>query len=613
MGASTSRDEDAALLLAVPKHKKIGKRRLLDPSCGACHVCRKSFGMCNKKHYCRRCGNIVCDACTSMSHYKTRTGHGFRVCETCNIVPLIHIVPQKVWHLILSYCGNVAHHRTIQVCRKMQLSVPLPFPWGDTWDYFFTEGHFLSKGANGSVYKTTMRSDPKRQQVAVKVIQKNTIFSLRKWHHIHREIEALRSCKHPHVVELISVMQSPESVFIVLQFAFGGDLFDWLVSRKHPVEGDVKPIAVQLLSTLHFMHDVCGCVHRDIKPENILLEKRIKGSEVPHIRLADFGFARVFPQLARPQALAISGNRSLAPAHDVVVAATPCGTLGFAAPEIIEAYSSRKEAIRREEEEMDKKGHSQTKRGTTDASGPSSPAQAGLKSPVGSPITPVEMMKKMDIFACGVTLCILLTGCEPFPCHSSKAHLEAVNDGASFDGRHWAHVSAEAKELLRRMLLPNAAKRPTAYECLHSRWLSNMKLSGLSARGHPTLSAGEPSRPTPATGATSATQLLSAKEDEELAMSFQKSLRSLRKNDGMMFVTNAKTGAVQRMQRPEVLEDTLTEEPPVLPPGPSFRTINNSSMGTQPLMSSRRSSTPSQTPRQVSNANDDDSLDAAME
>jgi serine/threonine protein kinase len=567
MGATNSRFEDAALLLAVPKFTMIGKRRMLDTSAKKCFVCAKSFGFLRKKHYCRRCGRIVCDECTTMRKYKQRVGHGFRVCDKCNCIPVINIVPQAVWHRILSFSGNTAHHNTIQVCRKAQLSVPLPFPWGETWDAFFTEGTFLSKGANGSVFRTTLRSDAKRTTVAVKVIQKNSIYSLRKWHHIQREIDALKACRHPHVIELVNVMQSPECVYIVLQFAHGGDLFDWLVSRKAPSEVEVKPIAAQLMSTLAYMHDICGAVHRDIKPENILLEKKVK-NDVPHIRLADFGFARVFPQVARGPGMQLAVAQKLL-ALDITVAATPCGTLGFAAPEIIVAYSNQKQ-LEKDDQELRKKSPVKP---PSAGVGNANAADDGVTRSVG-PITPIEMMRKMDIFAAGVTLCILLTGCEPFPCHSSKAHLDAVNEGCRFEGRHWLHVSAEAKELLRLMLHPHAGRRPSALECLQSKWLRNVSTGKSSL------------------AASSATQQLAARrpeEESEIVASFQQSIKSLRKNDGMMLMTDKKTGTVQRRQRPGVLEDTLNDEPPLAQQGESFRTATS---GQTPYMS-RRSEEPS--------------------
>ena len=62
-------------------------------------------------------------------------------------------------------------------------------------------------------------------------------------------------------------------------------------------------------------------------------------------------------------------------------------------------------------------------------------------------------------------------------------------------------------------------------------------------------------------------------EENEIAASFQQSIKSLRKNDGMMLMAD-KTGNVQRRQRPGVIEDTLLDEPPLPPPGPSFRSPN---------------------------------------
>lgn len=464
----------------------------------------------------------------------------------------------------------------------LQLSVPLPYQWGEHWDTFFGQGNFLAKGANGSVYRTTMCGDPSNSPVAVKVIQKNTIFSLRKWHHIHREIDALRTCRHTHVIELIDVYQSPEALYVVLQYASGGDLFDWLVSRKRPSEAEVRPIAEQLLATLNFMHEDCGCVHRDIKPENVLLERRARngprsalGSEVPHIRLADFGFARVFPEVARRRsAPAASVQRQVTQQHllsaqDVVVAATPCGTLGFAAPEILVAYSSRKQQIREEEE-----GTAAAQQRKSPPKGEMTPASSygdlttQPVSPTGSPMTPVELMKKMDIFAAGVTFCILLTGCEPFPCHSSKAHLDAVNEGPTFAGKQWAHVSNDAKNILRKMLDPVAARRPSAAECLRSRWMCN------TASAQRLLMDAAIPEAAVSSGNSQSTPLLvnpnSRYDEDELAASYQKSVRSMRKNDGFMFVTDMKTGAVQRRQRPDVIEDTLLVDPPLAPPGPEF-------------------------------------------
>lgn len=520
MGATPSRHEDASLGLAVPKYTKIGPRRLLDTKAKNCAVCHQGFGLLQSKHYCRRCGGIVCEGCTVMRRYKQRNGYGFRVCHTCNNASLFDRVPAAVWALVMEFAGPQGLHHSLQSCRRMQIAVPLPYKAGASWDDFFVGNSFISKGANGSVYRSTMREGPHQgQSVAVKVIQKSSVYSQRKWSHLEREIRALQVCKHRNVIEILGTYQNPESVFLVLQYANGGDLFDWLMTRKAPSEAEIIPIAQQLLAVLHHMHFVCNAVHRDIKPENILLERRVRGSETPTIRLADFGFARIFPkkEAQRSQTQQLTGN-SLQVAPEISVAATPCGTLGFAAPEIIVAYSTHKENVKQEEA---------AKAGNKPGSSPQSPTS---KRPPSAPTTPVEHMKKMDIFAAGVTFCILLTGCEPFPCNSSKAHLDAVKRGVSFSGRHWSHVSREAKELIRRMLHPDATQRPTSHECMASTWLnpSGMPLPGLRT----------------------------AAEEEETARSYQQSVRSLRKNDGTVFVSD-RDGTVQRKPRADAYPDEL--------------------------------------------------------
>jgi calcium-dependent protein kinase len=40
-----------------------------------------------------------------------------------------------------------------------------------------------------------------------------------------------------------------------------------------------------------------------------------------------------------------------------------------------------------------------------------------------------------------------------------------------FDGEEWSHVSQEAKDLIRKMLLVDASKRLSAQECLQDAWI----------------------------------------------------------------------------------------------------------------------------------------------
>ncbi|KAK7197939.1 protein kinase [Novymonas esmeraldas] len=561
-----------------------------------CSVCGVKAGQKSTKQVhsspvleqCSRCHALCCANCYTCRRYGSTfptydidddecVPQVALVCRRCEAEKnLVVHAPRCVWERILGYCNATAQHRLLQLCHATQMGVVLPYPhtrYG--WSTFFDGKSFIAKGANGEVYQTTVRRDiatelarsPVDQldakglaalagcTVAVKLIRKSTVFSLRKWEHIQREVDALRRCRHRHVVQLHFVAQGPSEVYIVLQYVAGGDLFDWLVHQQVPMEYDVVVIARQLLETLHYMHDVCGVVHRDIKPENILLQPIANGraqrqgssslggdahaSDELYLRLADFGYAKLLPQCEavgpaslaartvrpplpppRPDGAGIIGAKTengqgsharLNTRKPFLVSSTPCGTLGFAAPEILSAYNAQKSA-------------------------PSRPRADGQTpeqlEELAKPQTPVDLVKRMDIFAAGVTICILLTGCEPFPCLSSKEHIEAVYEGLDFSGPQWSYVSQPAKLLLRRMLAPKAAQRPSAMECLNSSWMKRQgSYTDVASELEEEEEEDEAVHVKSINHSASVWQLLST--------SYQNSVNSLRKNEGWLFVQDA--------------------------------------------------------------------------
>lgn len=64
-----------------------------------------------------------------------------------------------------------------------------------------------------------------------------------------------------------------------------GELFEILEDDKSLPEAEVRQIARQLVSALHYLH-AHRIIHRDMKPQNILLGKDST------VKLCDFGFAR---------------------------------------------------------------------------------------------------------------------------------------------------------------------------------------------------------------------------------------------------------------------------------------------------------------------------------
>ncbi|CAI5741555.1 unnamed protein product [Peronospora destructor] len=96
---------------------------------------------------------------------------------------------------------------------------------------------------------------------------------------------------HENVLQLYDVLElvqpSKSTIFLVLELAYGGELFD-RIRGDSGVEEDVARIYFkQLLAGVRYCHQL-GIVHRDLKPENLLL------SDSDVLKIADFGLSAHF-------------------------------------------------------------------------------------------------------------------------------------------------------------------------------------------------------------------------------------------------------------------------------------------------------------------------------
>ncbi|OHT08413.1 CAMK family protein kinase [Tritrichomonas foetus] len=167
-------------------------------------------------------------------------------------------------------------------------------------------GRTLGSGTTGKV-KVAERKDT-GEQVAIKIIKKSQ-FELKPdlQRKIRREIALMRLMDHPNLLQLKEVCESNRHLYIVLEFAAHGELFDYLVARRRLSEEVALNFFRQIIYGLEYLHVHAIC-HRDLKPENILLD------EFDNIKIADFGFARW-----------MRAN----------IAETSCGSPHYAAPEVI--------------------------------------------------------------------------------------------------------------------------------------------------------------------------------------------------------------------------------------------------------------------------------------
>ena len=101
------------------------------------------------------------------------------------------------------------------------------------------------------------------------------------------EVRVLSTLRHPHVVEMREVFETPTELYIIMERARGGELFDRIVEKGNFSEAEAAAVMYQLLNALTDMHRR-GVIHRDIKPENLLLTTR-DGWE---LKLSDFGLVK---------------------------------------------------------------------------------------------------------------------------------------------------------------------------------------------------------------------------------------------------------------------------------------------------------------------------------
>ncbi|XP_042387610.1 serine/threonine-protein kinase Aurora-3-like isoform X2 [Zingiber officinale] len=169
----------------------------------------------------------------------------------------------------------------------------------------FEIGKFLGEGRYGKVYLA--REKQSGYVVALKVIFKAKLEKYQSHAKIRREIEIQHSLNHSNVLRLYAWFHDETRVFLVLEYAARGELYELLSSLHRFSEKRAATYIASLAEALTYCHGK-HVIHRDIKPENLLLD--IEG----RLKIADFGSA----------VKSISKRQTL------------CGTTDYLAPEVVE-------------------------------------------------------------------------------------------------------------------------------------------------------------------------------------------------------------------------------------------------------------------------------------
>ncbi|KAL1413592.1 MAPK-activated protein kinase Srk1 [Vanrija albida] len=299
----------------------------------------------------------------------------------------------------------------------------------------------MGDGAFSNVYKAIDNRSGKK--VAIKVVRKYELNSTQNGNrhlnqnfkkrprvteraNILKEVQIMRGIDHDSIVKLLGFFESEEHYFLILELLEGGELFHQIVKLTYFSEELSRHVILQVAEGIRYLHEVCGVVHRDIKPENLLFERipvvpskhpihrpydeekedegeftqGVGGGGIGKVKIADFGLSKI-----------VWDEQTM----------TPCGTVGYTAPEIVkdERYS-----------------------------------------------------KSVDMWALGCVLYTLLCGFPPFYDESINVLTEKVARGYyTFLSPWWDDISASAKDLITHLLCVDPAQRYTIDEFLAHPWI----------------------------------------------------------------------------------------------------------------------------------------------
>ncbi|XP_059087031.1 MAP/microtubule affinity-regulating kinase 3-like isoform X9 [Tigriopus californicus] len=127
---------------------------------------------------------------------------------------------------------------------------------------------------------------PTGKEVAIKIIDKTQLNpgSLQK---LFREVRIMKTLDHPNIVKLFQVIETEKTLYLVMEYASGGEVFDYLVLHGRMKEKEARAKFRQIVSAVQYCHQK-KIIHRDLKAENLLLDSEM------NIKIADFGFSNEF-------------------------------------------------------------------------------------------------------------------------------------------------------------------------------------------------------------------------------------------------------------------------------------------------------------------------------
>ena len=144
----------------------------------------------------------------------------------------------------------------------------------------------LGKGTFGTVYLVKCKGKSASHGVwALKTMNKKHLIECEQTKNVFNEKLVLEEAKHPFIMELHATFSDSKSIYMLLDFVQGGELFTIMQVKFRLSISHTKFYSACIVDVFEYLHSL-KIVYRDLKPENVLIDKR------GYIKLADFGFAK---------------------------------------------------------------------------------------------------------------------------------------------------------------------------------------------------------------------------------------------------------------------------------------------------------------------------------
>ncbi|KAE8895679.1 hypothetical protein PF005_g140 [Phytophthora fragariae] len=273
------------------------------------------------------------------------------------------------------------------------------------------------------------------KEVAIKQIHKRFLRDEAAKNAVSREIEIHLRLRHKHIVRLYEVYETPDFLYLVMAKATKGNLKALMQRKRMLSEALAGKLSQQIVRAVLFLHDM-GVLHCDLKPDNILLSDAKTANQ-------DNGDNSPVMRRSTPP------KSSLDPHADVKVCDYNVELCDF-------GLSVKVPDVRFFKLTGDV--HKVPFTGVTGTSGYIAPELLQQQS-YGKPV---------DMWSVGIIIFEMLTGYQPFyPPHA------CIEEDADFSDRVWKTISADAKDLVLRLLERDPTKRLTATEALAHSWFES--------------------------------------------------------------------------------------------------------------------------------------------